>query len=208
MMNNIFNTNTNSNTNLTEDNYKFNNSFIGLGNLGNTCYINSVIQCLKHNIEFSNYFLKETYKEDINNTLHRFLCFEWYNLLKDLWSNKTNITVIPHKFLNVFRATCFKLKKTMFSGYSQNDAEECLNILFDIFHEGLKSIHNSITITGTPKNINDQLQLESYKIFANLVKKDGISPITKYYGGQFISQITNSFNNKVSNTYDFFSYLN
>ena len=57
------------------------------------------------------------------------------------------------------------------------------------------------------QNINDKIQLDSYKQFHKYISKDGISPITKYYGGQFISQIYNSCNDKISNTYDLFTNL-
>ena len=187
---------------------RYKKGYIGLENLGNTCYLNSVIQCLRHNIHLTDYFLQNKFREDLNeNIIQTTLCVEWYSILNSLWINDENKTLVPKRFLRAFKQTCMKLGKYSFAGYSQNDSEECLNILFDILHEGLKS-PVKISITGTPQNINDRLQLESYKIFAEFAKADGISPITKYYGGQFVSQISNSFNDKLSNNFEPFTYVN
>lgn len=39
---------------------------VGLGNLGNTCYINSSVQCLSHTPLLTEYFLSSAYVNDVN----------------------------------------------------------------------------------------------------------------------------------------------
>ena len=43
-----------------------NNGICGLNNLGNSCYLNTSIQCLSSCWEITNYFLRDIYKNDIN----------------------------------------------------------------------------------------------------------------------------------------------
>jgi ubiquitin C-terminal hydrolase len=92
---------------------------IGLFNLGNTCYINSIIQCFIHAPMIKQYFLFETYKADLSkkskNTLSQNICSlakEIFNPIDDgpIWPDdlKTKIVeVMP-----------------MFEGCEQHDAHE------------------------------------------------------------------------------------
>lgn len=71
---------------------KASHGVVGSQNLGNTCFMNSSIQCMSNSIDLTAYFLSHTYKNEINPN-NRFglggaLAESWYDLLHDLWEDK------------------------------------------------------------------------------------------------------------------------
>ena len=67
----------------------------GLVNIGNTCFINSSIQCLHFTYDLT-YYLFKTYEN--KNTTKNTLAVQWLSLLKTLWEG--NNCIVPHKFLH------------------------------------------------------------------------------------------------------------
>ena len=76
-------------------------SLTPLENLGNSCYMNSILICLSHNLDLTEYFLSENYISDINikgdnnlsNLLYNIegkLANTYYKLMTDLWLNSMN----------------------------------------------------------------------------------------------------------------------
>ena len=45
-----------------------NHGLTGIKNLGNSCYISTIIQCLSHSLEFCYYMISNTYSKEINNS--------------------------------------------------------------------------------------------------------------------------------------------
>ena len=74
----------------------------GLRNMGNTCFLNTAIQCISNCWELTNYFLREEYKKDINRTnpigTHGKLCEAYYDIIKQLWFGKEKY-YIPKEFI-------------------------------------------------------------------------------------------------------------
>lgn len=117
---------------------------LGLSNLGNTCYMNSALQCLLHIPEINYYFFYNLYKRELNsdNPLgnHGDVANSFGALLRQAFdsssSAKSSSSIAPREF----KSTIGRYS-SMFSGYMQQDSQEFLSWLLDALHEDLNRIY-------------------------------------------------------------------
>ena len=166
------------------------NGLSGLANLGNTCYLNSFLQCLSHTYEFNNY-LDNSYSENKKNILLN----EWNNLRKIMWHKDCNIA--PKRFILFLQKVAKNNNNNIFTDFSQNDVSELMYFIFDIFHNYLNNGINYI-----PSKIDKKIELYKKKIF----EKD-YSIITKIFQGIQVTSISDMNDNKINDTPEPFMIL-
>ena len=123
----------------------------GLVNFGNTCYMNSAIQCLASVDSLRDYFLSKNFVEDLNkNSVECNLVIQWYKLLQGKYTS--NSVISPESFRKEIRIVSLKEGLNLnFVGNGQNDVQEFLLFLIDKMHNGISRKVN-IKITGEGKN--------------------------------------------------------
>ena len=99
----------------------------GLGNVGNSCYLNACVQILSHTYELSDYLEKQTYVKKINKTPDSVLLVEWDKLRKLMWSD--NCTIAPWGFVKAVQKVALSKGRDLFTGHAQNDVQEFIQFL-------------------------------------------------------------------------------
>ena len=157
----------------------------GLANLGNTCFINSTIQCLSHTYELNNFLSNETYKKRLNKIPESLLLIEWDKLRQLMWSE--NCIIKPSGFLSAIHKVANVKDRDIFTGWAQNDLTEFMNFLFTSFHESIKR-EVEMNIRGNIENSTDKLAKSCYMMMKNMYSKE-YSELLKMFYGIHVSQI-------------------
>ena len=110
----------------------------GIRNLGNTCFMNSIIQCLNNTVELKEYFLSDRYRNDLNpkNPLGfgGEIADEFSIIVNALWWGHCK-TIAPTRFKELIGQF-----NSQFVANDQQDAQEFLLFLLDGLHEDLNKV--------------------------------------------------------------------
>ena len=176
---------------------------VGLQNLGNSCFMNSIVQCLNQVDVLTKYFLKGHWREELNreNPLSSggLVATAYCGLLSDIWSGDY-CALAPRT-----------LKKTIgifapqFNNIHQHDSQEFCGFLMDGLHEDLNRVKEKpyvedLECRGMP---DSKAAVESWR--RHLLRHDSI--IVDHCQGMYRSHVTCPQCGRESVKFDVFSTI-
>ena len=147
----------------------------GLKNLGNTCFMNCILQCLSHTLPLRQLYVSDEYKQHVRSRRGD-LSYIFKRVLLELWDTTHRDSVAP-----------YDLKKQVgivaprFSGYNQHDAQEFMRFLLNELHDEI----NKASVKGRkPPADNETLQdaVKRYQTWED-------SRIYELFGGMLRSEV-------------------
>ena len=175
----------------------------GLRNLGNSCYMNSVLQCMFNTTQLADYILSNSYRSDINRKTKfgsgGLVAESFAVLLRAVWSGQYRY-LIPSDIKRISGNI-----NDRFAGYNQEDSHEFLLFLIDGLHEDMNKVTN-FTYKEIPDNnlLSDE---EAAKQAWQHHKRRNESVMVELFNGQYKGSIRCLHCGKTSKTFDAFQFL-
>jgi ubiquitin carboxyl-terminal hydrolase 8 len=164
----------------------------GLANLGNTCFMNSLLQILIDIDDFNSIFIKKIILNKNPDSL-----LNSFKKLYDESRHKNNAVLVPKEFHINLHKYAERYKNNIFSGYNQNDSSELLIFLLDVFHDDIKR-EVIMKINGNSIDETDDLAIKCYTMKIKTLENEYSEIYDLFYFMQ-VDQVINKTNKILNN---------
>ena len=170
---------------------------VGLVNLGNTCFMNSCLQCLSNVPQLTEYFLSGGYRSDLNrrSPTKGETALAYADLITRMWNGSSGCER-PDKVKRIVGMVASR-----FLGYDQQDVQEFLRFFLDALHDDT----NRVTVKPPYVELDDDHrktdQAASDVWWDNYVHRNS-SRCSELFAGQLKTQVRCNVCGHVSRAFD------
>jgi ubiquitin C-terminal hydrolase len=173
---------------------------VGLRNLGNTCFMNCILQCLFSCAPLFIYFSEKFDPADlhVDNTMKGELAKEFARICREVR--------VANKYSSMSLTTLKDLVAKwapQFTGFQQQDSHEFLRFFMDGLHEDLSRIKRKPEYEELKTIVGESIQ-DGANRWWKYIKDRNDSVIYDVFGGQLMSEVTCKVCGRISRAYDAF----
>ncbi len=162
---------------------------IGFANLGNTCFLNVVLQFLRIAPPIQELFSQaQQRKRTLRQSSKKgALLTGLQDLMFETLKKSDGQSIMPRSFLGALWETVQACDDDWFRPRQQADAAECLQYILDGIHDAIYR-RVEIVVEGQPRNPDEAAQLKALQSWSSFFAKE-YSPIVEHFYGQTQTRI-------------------
>lgn len=177
---------------------------VGLANIGNTCFLNVVLQALRYCPPITTIFLneKDVAVRDESNRKQVLSAFQ--TLIRDFWSVRappgSRPSLVPRGFFHNLHKVLRETDDYWYRPGEQCDAAEALQYILDSLHDAMYR-RVRMEVSGSGSTADERSQIKSLTSWTEFFSRE-YSPIVSNFNGQYQIKITCNGCGNVSERYE------
>ena len=178
-------------------------SRIGIRNLGNTCFLNAVLQAFRITPAIGRIFLTDNPHKPRADSKRGRLMEAFQTLIRDFWRHipTGQVSVMaPNGFIHAFHMTLRATDDDWYVPGQQSDSAETIQYILDSLHDSMYR-RVGMDVTGVANTIEEAQQLRALTSWSDFYRKE-YSDIVANFHGQTQAKITCSVCGTISERYE------